>query len=309
MDKFMNANKLDFLLVGAQKCATSWLFYCLSEHPELILPKKKLEPGYIGGKMFQEKGEDWFFDRFSMPANGQLLGDVSVDYLYDINSARACTKYTHSNTKFIASLRHPVERAISSYFWYVRRKNLPLMSLNEGLLPLLDSSPGFPFPLEGIYEQIARRGCFGPQIEQFTKIYGVDRFYVATYDDITSSPKNVLRDIYSFLSVNPDFIPMSLTSKPKKNAHLPILTRLERVANKKILAKISNYMNQTASFIGAGRKPQLARKIANRLQELYAPCIEETRQIMMQLPSSQRPSDQVIQSLWSTIPQINLTND
>jgi hypothetical protein len=305
----MNINKLDFILVGAQKCATSWLFYCLSEHPELILPKKKLEVGYIGGKMFLEKGEDWFFNRFSMPTHGQLLGDVSVDYLYDINSADACKKYTHSNTKFIASLRHPVERAISSYFWYVRRKELPLMSLNEGLLPLLDSSPGFPVPLDGIYEQIARRGCYAIQIEQFTKIYGADKFYIATYDQISSSPKAVIKDIYSYLNVSPDFIPMSLSSRPKKNAHLPILTRLERVANKKILAKISNYMNQTASFLGVGRKPELSRKIANRLQELYAPCIEETREVITQLPSSQRPSDQDLQSLWSTIPQINLTND
>ena len=26
---------LEFLLIGAQKCATSWLYLCLAEHPEM----------------------------------------------------------------------------------------------------------------------------------------------------------------------------------------------------------------------------------------------------------------------------------
>ena len=44
--------KLDFLVIGSQKCATSWLFYCLQEHYELLLPTKKNEKEYIGGDIY-----------------------------------------------------------------------------------------------------------------------------------------------------------------------------------------------------------------------------------------------------------------
>jgi len=34
-------NKPDFLVIGAQKSATSWLYFCLQNHPDIYLPSKK----------------------------------------------------------------------------------------------------------------------------------------------------------------------------------------------------------------------------------------------------------------------------
>jgi hypothetical protein len=30
---------LEFPLIGAQKCATRWLYLCLAEHPEIAMPR------------------------------------------------------------------------------------------------------------------------------------------------------------------------------------------------------------------------------------------------------------------------------
>ncbi|RED96151.1 sulfotransferase domain-containing protein [Marinoscillum furvescens] len=308
----MIQNQLDFIVIGAQKCATSWLYYCLSEHPSIVVPRKKYEPGYIGGKVFNEQGPEWFFNRFpeSDTKVGTLKGDISVDYLYDSHSAKACRPFVHDQTKFIASLRHPIERAISSYYWYVRRKELPLSSLEKGLEPILDARPGFPDKFENnIYEQIVKRGCYSGQIEQYTSIYGPESFHVTLFELIQNSPQEVIKGLYKTLAVDDKYVPTSLNSKPKQNAHLSLLLQFERIANIKPIAKLANYMNQTAVYLGMSKKPKISKNMVDKLHELYAPVIEETREVLIKLPETNRPKDGEIKNLWSKSTYRINTND
>ena len=48
---------IDFFLIGAQKCATSWMYLCLKEHPEISVPKVKGDY-FIVGELFNKNGED-----------------------------------------------------------------------------------------------------------------------------------------------------------------------------------------------------------------------------------------------------------
>lgn len=305
----MNTEKLDFFVIGAQKCATSWLYYCLRDHPELAVPEKKYEPGYIGGEVFNEKGAGWFFDRFSTSDRSIKRGDVSVDYLYDLGAAAACKQYSHDESRFIASLRHPVNRAISSYFWYVRRTDLDYKPLEEGLAPLLDSKPGFPDALPGVYEQIVRRSCYANQLQTYLSHYSANQIKVCLYEDISAHPARTISDLYSFLNVDADFMPGSLKAQPKKNAHLPFLTRFERIANKKAVAKLANYMNQAAVLMGLGKKPALADASMKKLQELFEPQVDATRDVLSQLPEGNRPNGSLLRSLWTELPTVEVTND
>jgi len=51
----------DFLIIGAQKCGTTSLFYYLSQHPDLSLPKLK-EIHFFD--LNYEKGIDWYYSFF-----------------------------------------------------------------------------------------------------------------------------------------------------------------------------------------------------------------------------------------------------
>ena len=53
--------KIDFLIIGAQKSATSWLYDCISEHPQICVPKQKKEIEYIGGELYKKNGLEWYF--------------------------------------------------------------------------------------------------------------------------------------------------------------------------------------------------------------------------------------------------------
>lgn len=294
----MKKRDLDFFVVGAQKCATSWMFYCLQDHPSIVLPSRKVEIGYIGGEMFHEKGECWFYDRFSEPDVGQKVGDVSVDYLYDTASAGVLKDYS-IQPKIIVSLRDPLERMISSYYWLLRRGKLPNLPLNEGLKPLIAEEPGFPRRIDSALEEVVRRSCYAEQIETYLQQYPADDLLIVLYDEIKSEPLKSIQKVYHHIGVEDDFNPPSLSAQPKKNTYNKALLAFERIANLKIIAKISNYAHQGLGKLSRKeKKPELSDELKCELQARFAPQIRATREVMMRLPSANRPADEVIDNLW-----------
>jgi hypothetical protein len=291
--------RLDFALIGAQKCATSWMYYCLLDHPQVCVPDKKLEAGYIGGPMFAEKGEDWFFDRFHC-AEGQVKGDVSVEYLFDLGTPEALARYMAPEPKLVVSLRNPVDRMVSGYFWLIRRGILPNLPIEEGLAPVLAQRPGFPDPLDGPLEEVVRRSCYGPQLAAFAARFGPDALCVVLYDDVVRDGLGTIRRIYDFLGVDAGFTPPSLKSAPKRNAYNPLLLALEnRFGKSKVVAKLINYTNQALLALRPSeRRDVLPGDDRRRLEALFAPCVEKTAEALGRLTLGQRPDPDTLRRLW-----------
>jgi len=293
---------LDFVLIGAQKCATSWMYYCLREHPELILPNKKLEAGYIGGPMFVEKGEDWFFARFQGDIS-KIRGDVSVEYLYDTASTAALTPYLASSPKFIVSLRDPVDRMVSGYVWLIRRGYLPNVAIDTGLAPLLEEPDGFPRPIDGLLEEVVRRSCYGPQLDAFASAFGADTLHVVFYEDVERNGLGTMQQIYGFLGVDTGFVPSSLNSAPKRNAYNKLLLEIEnRFPKNKVVAKLSNIANQALSSGSKdGRQDVLSPELRAAFNEKFAPAIAETKAALWRIPQAQRPESDLLDKMWARV--------
>lgn len=296
--------KLDFLVIGAQKCATSWLYYCLKEHPEVLLPEDKAELAYLGGEMYKENGHQWYLDRYNESPEGKFRGDISVDYMYDATTPENLRSYVEQ-PKFIASLRHPTDRLISSYYWLVRKGHLPNLPIEEGVLPLLDQKPGFPDSnIGGVYEAV-NRGFYGEQLERFTDAYSYENLYVAAYENISKDGLTEIKKIYNFIGVDANYVPKSLSVRPKKNSYNPTLLKMERLFSRKtlagkVLAKVANVSNQLLSKKDTEKKPAvLPPKIKNRITELYRPHIDHTLDIISKLPKGQAPAVDELITLWN----------
>jgi hypothetical protein len=292
----MTPRQLDYVVIGAQKCATSWMYYCLRDHPGICVPSKKLEAGYIGGAMFREKGEAWFFDRFQ-PEPGQVTGDVSVEYLWDPDSAAALQPHA-AKAQLIISLRHPVDRMVSGYFWLVRRGDLPNLPLEQGIAAVLRARPGFPDPLDGPVDQAVRRSLYGPQIRRFIEMFGADRIKVVLYEDIAQDSLTQIQDIYRTLGVDPTFVPPSLNAAPKKNSYNRWLLAIESSTKSKVVAKLCNYAHQAITWVRP-RPDILPQHLRRELNTLFAPAIAETREVLRLLPERNRPSDDHLLRRWS----------
>ncbi|MEM6382816.1 MAG: hypothetical protein AAF739_09095 [Pseudomonadota bacterium] len=291
----MDRRSFDYMLIGAQKCATSWLYYCFRDHPEICVPTKKLEKGYIGGNMFEEMGEDWFFDRFH-PSDNQRVGDISVEYLWDENAAAAMKPFA-SDAKFIISLRHPVDRTVSGYFWLLRKGDIENRPLEDGLGPILDAQPGFSEPIEGPLGQAVGRSLYGPQIQRFIDLYGAERIKVVLYEQIAAAGLQQVQDLYSYLGVRSDFRPPSLGSAPKRNSYNNWLLAIESSTKSKAVAKLCNYAHQALTTVSS-RKDIVPAVMRSQLNALFEPAVAETLDVLRQLPADQRPSDDALSAHW-----------
>lgn len=107
---------LQFLIIGAQKCGTSSLFYYLLQHPELALPEKK-EIHFFDAK--HQNGIGWYEDHFSHKKKAdKQTGEATPYYLFHpLVPQRIAIHYPQ--IKLIVLLRSPIDRAYS-HFWMIK---------------------------------------------------------------------------------------------------------------------------------------------------------------------------------------------
>jgi hypothetical protein len=118
MDDMTTGQKPDFLIIGAQRCGTTSLFFYLLQHPELFLPVEK-EIHFFD--LHYGNGPCWYRNIFkSGTADAKKLkGEASPYYLFHHLVAERVARH-FPGMKLIVLLRDPVERAYS-HFLHSRR--------------------------------------------------------------------------------------------------------------------------------------------------------------------------------------------
>lgn len=282
---------LDFVVAGAQKSATSWLYYCLREHSEIHVSPKKTEEDYLGGDLHAQHGDAWFFDRLGK-AGRQRIGHVSVNYLFDPRSAEVVHRIT-PGAQIIVVVRDPISRAVSALNWLVRRGLLPETTVEEGLLAAVQASCAHDSSAVPLFAEIIDRGYYDCQIERYLEFFPPDRFCVVLYESIAANPAIVIEQIYRFLGVATGYRPPSLLAQPKRSSYSPSLNRIERMLPRwRLTAKALDYMNRAVARAGfAARRPTLSPALTQRLQELYEPSARRFVELCAIIPDGQRPSD------------------
>ena len=67
-----------FLMVGCQRCGTTWTAAAIRDHPEVYLPSKK--QSYFFDRNY-DKGIDWYLERFKEAEPQHLaVGEISTGY-------------------------------------------------------------------------------------------------------------------------------------------------------------------------------------------------------------------------------------
>lgn len=121
---------VDFLVIGAQKCGTTWISHLLSQHPQIHVPRKK-ELHYFNNRDALARGEVWYRRQFA-PRPGELFtAEATPNYFWnhtlpgDLHSPvhvfdiAPLVRRMNPDARLILSLRDPVERAVSAYYHYI----------------------------------------------------------------------------------------------------------------------------------------------------------------------------------------------
>lgn len=176
----------NFLIIGAERCGTTWVHRCLDEHPEVFVPKAK-ELHFFNYDF--DKGREFYESYFADAAGYRMVGEISPGYLYKMEVAEHIAEYV-PDAKLIVIFRDPVERAFSAYNFFKERYKG--MTFEEAL----DN-----------YSTLLERGLYYQQVMHYLKYFSHDQFLFLLFDDLTNSNRDFIRRIYRFLEVDENFVP------------------------------------------------------------------------------------------------------
>lgn len=199
----------NFLVIGTQRSASTWLFNCLKEHPDVFVPENKDLEFFCNNKNY-ERGISYYSSFFDKANGYKAIGEISPDCLAN----ESCPEriFLHlPDVKIIVILRNPIERAFSAY-----RK--------------------FIFPQTGwsFEEAIERRpilleyGLYYKQLQRYFTKFSRIQFQIFLYEDLVRSNLDVVNAVYKFLGVDSTITPSWIG----RSSNVSSFPRLKKIINK-----------------------------------------------------------------------------
>lgn len=183
-----------FIGIGAQKCASTWLYRILEEHPDIAVSSEK-EINFFS--CLYDHGYQWYEKQFGDCEGMQAVGEVSPSYFSDPSVPGRVHRYSPS-AKILVSLRDPVERALSHHRHEVRVGNFTGSDLSfEGGL---ENNPMY-----------IEQGLYATHLKRWLGYFSAEQVHVVLVDEIKDNPLAVARGVYRFLGVNTSYEPEYLT--------------------------------------------------------------------------------------------------
>lgn len=173
-----------FVGIGAQKCASTWLYDILLDHPGVTLScRKELDFfSYHYGRGFQ-----WYLGQFPGLSPGRLAGEISPSYFASQDVPRRVRSF-NPDAKILVSLRDPVERAVSNHRHEVRLGSFSGtdVSFEAGLA----NNP--------MYLDQSR---YGTHLQRWLEHFDDSQTLIVLQEDIECDPVSVAKQVYSFLGI------------------------------------------------------------------------------------------------------------
>lgn len=273
------AKKPSFIHAGAQKCATTWWYNCMKEHPQIFLGSKNTIR-YFEKPCYDQHDWGWYLGHFKGAREGQQIGEARVEYIYNIESPGLIRKHL-PDCKLIFQLRDPVDRAVSACRYNLRRGNIPDEPLVQALRNAVHASSGGAAGANGVQPRIIRMGFYAEQLERYFGCFPMRQILILLYDDIQRDPLSCIQASQRFLGIEP-MRPRHLLGRPLQSADWPILNKLERKTRRIYgSAKLWVWCNRAALKAGMGKSPPtLDPSLKAALQELYTPHNRRLRKLL-----------------------------
>lgn len=197
----------NFLIIGVQKGATTWLAKCLGQHSDVFLAEVKEVRFFFHGQF--EKGLKWYESHFDDWSGQKAIGEATPGYIYYQEVPGRIKATLGDEIKLIASLRHPVDRAYSA-FWE---------RLSRGLIPAdADFRTLFYQDSHGLQS----RGYYFAQLGRYLEHFPRENLLVLIYEDIKRDAQKVVSDCLEFLDIDSQFVPDALSTKAYKGIDMSI---------------------------------------------------------------------------------------
>jgi len=213
----LNATKgPDFIGIGAQKCATTFVFEMLGQHPEICFPAKpervQIPAFELDGKrkvtwpkeiQFIKGENEWigwgkYLNIFNEKLPYVKYGEISPSYFSASVKRIKELKEKVPNVKLFLIMRDPVERDWSAIRMLAKRK---------GLLKKPDEQMKI-----ALSQHVTDMGDYAAGLSRWLKVFPPERLKIFLYEQLVNRPDIILRDLSCYLGIDPDYF--SYMQKP-----------------------------------------------------------------------------------------------
>jgi hypothetical protein len=176
----------NFLVIGAQRAATTLLHQLLLAHPDVYVPVRRKEIHYFD--RYFERGVTWYegyFPTADAARQYRAIGEITPDYLA-IEAAPARIHGLLPACRLIAILRNPVDRAYS-YYQHARR------SRNErrDFQTFMREEP-----------TALAWGLYHQHLQRYLALFSREALLVLVYEELVRDPGPELARLTRFLNVD-----------------------------------------------------------------------------------------------------------
>jgi Sulfotransferase domain len=239
----------DFLIGGAPRSGTTWLYWLLDRHPSIYMAKPvKPEPKFFLVDHLYTRGLDHYSRTWFAAAGDEVrAGEKSTDYLESPIAAERIARDL-PNVRLIFSLREPVSRAYSNYLWskmngLETEDFATALELEERREQTLAERLRLARP----YSYFSR-GLYLKLLEPYLQRFPRDRILVVRFEDIVSAPADLASRVHRFLDV--DARPDHAENLGVINASTPAAEGLAASLRDELQARYQESNRQLAAVLG-----------------------------------------------------------
>lgn len=224
----------DFVVIGAQKAASTFITECLRQHPLCYLPRG--ETHYFRDPFYDGEPERFFAKLFQGTEQTLRRGIKCPDYF----ATEHCAERIHRDLdepQLLLALRDPVDRAISAYYWRMKWGRLPFEPAEIGLARIL----------RGEYDRDYRHaksilnwGLYARHLRRYLDLFPRKQLLIVLDIDIKADTQGTIQSVYSFLGLDTAFRPKTLERRKNQGTYsIPRLKFLDR-RNKYVIQRAEN---------------------------------------------------------------------
>lgn len=195
-----------FIIVGAPKAGTTFLYKYLEQHPRIYMPTKKeplffceypdaVGPSADAYNRNMVRSPTEYESLFEEARGDQLCGEASTDYLSCELAPRNIYRW-NPTTRIIIILRNPIDRAYSEHMHLMRDccetesfcKSIELEEerRKNGYVPLF---------------RHVGRGLYLNGVKRYVEQFGWEQVKIIFFEDLVADPKGISRDLVRFLGL------------------------------------------------------------------------------------------------------------